>query len=78
MRGDAEVGVKEVGEHVKRFPPKDYNVRFVNRQCALLDDNRKEDLESSTHGCPFNEWSGRDIVGIIVEEKNKVNMKEWR
>ncbi len=40
LRGDAEVGVEEIGEHFEHFPPKDYDARFVNRRRAFLDDDR--------------------------------------
>ena len=40
LRGDAEVGVEEIGEHFEHFPTKDYDARFVNRRRDFLDDDR--------------------------------------
>jgi len=82
LRGDAGMGVEEVGEQVEHFPPEDYEARFVDRRRSLLDedgeDGTDESESSTTAGHPFDEWPDRDIVGIVVEDEDEVYVREWR
>lgn len=66
LRGD---GVEEVGEQIEHFPPEDYD-GVIDRRA--LKQNAAEPTEEI-----FDPWPDRDIVGMLVEDEDKIYVEEY-